>query len=91
MENVPLEDMTGNRRRRCLAGALPVFSQGTGKAPPRVLTPQGCAANDRMTRGGRVREEKGQEGICNSDSGGGLELHRCKQRRVETLTRVSHV
>lgn len=41
LENVPLEEMTGNRR--CLASSLPVCSQGTGKAPLRVLTPQGCA------------------------------------------------
>lgn len=82
LENVPLEDMTGNRRQRCLAGALPVCSPGTGKAPQRVLTPRGCAASDRMTRGGCVREEKGQEGICYRNSGSGLELFRDKQRRL---------
>lgn len=54
LENVPLEEMTGNRRQRCLAGALSVCSLGTGKAPQRVLTPRGCAASDKMTRGGCV-------------------------------------
>lgn len=74
LENVPLEEMTGNRRQRCLAGALPLRSQGMGNTPQRVLTPQGCAASDRMTRGGCVREEKGQEGMWSSNSGDGLEF-----------------
>lgn len=48
---MPVEEATGNRRRGCLADALPVCSQGTGKSLVRVLTPQGCAASDGMTRG----------------------------------------
>lgn len=85
--------MTGNRRQRCPAGVLPVCSQGTGKASQKVLTPQGCAVSDGMTRGGCVGGEKGQEGICSSNSDSGLELFRYKQRLAGKWkhSRMSHV
>lgn len=51
LENVPREEMTGNRRQWCLAG-FSVCSQGTGKAPLRVLTPQGCAVKWRDDKRG---------------------------------------
>lgn len=80
--NVPLEEITGKGRQRCLDSASPVCSQGTGKAPSAVLTPQGWEASDGMTRGGCVGVEEDQDGMWISNSANGLGLFRCKRGRV---------
>lgn len=49
LENVPLSEMTGNRRERCLARALLVLSDEKGKALLGVMTLWGGVASDRMT------------------------------------------